>query len=97
MEVYIDCPTKWQSTKVQNYENTKLWKYKSTKQKHTNTQKYKKGQKMKKMKKRKKQKKSTEVQKNWTPTIVWATDSRYCMEVCMDCLDKLHKINFVIS
>ena len=76
MEVYIDCQTKWQSTKVQNYENTKLWKYKSTKQKHTNTQKYKKVQKDAKNEKCKKQKK---VQKNGhqplfepqTPDFAW--------------------------
>ena len=51
--------------KIQNCESTKVQNRNI--QIHKNTKKCKK---MQKMKKHKKQKKSTEVQKNWTPTIV---------------------------
>ena len=51
--------------KIQNCESTKVQNRNIKIQKNT-----KKCKKMQKMKKRKKQKKSTEVQKNWTPTIV---------------------------
>ena len=54
--------------KIQNCESTKVQNRNI--EIHKNTKKCKKMQKMKKRKKRKKQKKSTEVQKNWTPTIV---------------------------
>ena len=31
MEVHMHCPTKWESTKVQQYKNTKIQKYKKYK------------------------------------------------------------------
>ena len=35
MEIHMDCPIKWQSTKIQNYKTTKVQKYKTEKYKNS--------------------------------------------------------------